>query len=121
MSGSLETKFAHKASGLNVKEKWDTSNTISTEVSAKNLLTAGTDFSLNTNFKPTTSGLQSIKLKGSLVRDQFAVEGSTDLKGASASGVFAYNKFLFGASSNLSSTSLGVSFVEKDYSITSTV
>lgn len=121
VSGSLETKFSHKASGLNVKEKWDTSNVISTEISTKNLITAGTDLSLTTNFKPSTSGLQSFKLKGSLVRDQFAVEASTNLKGATASGVFSYGKFLFGASSDLSSTSLGVSFVEKDYSITSTV
>lgn len=121
VTGSLETKFSHKASGLNVKEKWDTSNTISTELSTKNLLTAGTDFSFTTDFKPTSSGLQSFKLKGSLVRDNFAVDANTNLKGVNAAGVFSYGKFFVGASSNLSNTKIGASFVEKDYSITSTV
>ncbi|EGD79428.1 hypothetical protein PTSG_09996 [Salpingoeca rosetta] len=121
VSGLIETKFSHKASGLNVKEKWTTGNVVATEVSRKNLLTPGTDLSLTTSFKPSTSGLDSIKLKSSLVRDQFAATLDTDFCKVSGSGVFSYNKFLFGASTNLKSTSVGVAFVEQDYSITSTV
>lgn len=121
VSGLIETKFSHTPSGLNVKEKWSTNNVVATEVSTKDLLTPGTDFSLTSSFKPSTSGLDAIKFKSAIRRDQFSATLDTDFKGVSASGVFSYGKFLLGGSTNLKSTAIGVSYVEQDYNITSNV
>eukprot|EP00043_Microstomoeca_roanoka_P026508 m.11808 g.11808 ORF g.11808 m.11808 type:complete len:275 (+) comp6672_c0_seq1:253-1077(+) len=124
VAGFIETKFAHKPSGLNVKEKWTTGNVVTTELSVGNVLTYGTDFSIASSFKPTTSGFEDFKFKSSLLREQFAVTLDTNFKGAAASGVFSYGKFLFGGSVNMGkavSTTIGAAYVEKDYSIASTV
>lgn len=52
--GSLETKYKVKEYGLNFSEKWNTDNTLTSEVSIENQLVKGLKLSFDGSFAPQT-------------------------------------------------------------------
>lgn len=52
--GSLETKYKVKEYGLNFSEKWNTDNTLTSEVSVENQLVKGLKLSFDGSFAPQT-------------------------------------------------------------------
>ncbi|NWI97236.1 VDAC3 protein, partial [Pitta sordida] len=67
-SGSLETKYKMKDYGLTFTQKWNTDNTLGTEVSVEDQFAEGLKVALDTTFVPNT-GKKSGKLKTSYKRD----------------------------------------------------
>ncbi|XP_009075495.1 PREDICTED: voltage-dependent anion-selective channel protein 2-like, partial [Acanthisitta chloris] len=53
-SGSLETKYKVKDYGLTFTQKWNTDNTLGTEVSVEDQLAEGLKVALDTTFVPNT-------------------------------------------------------------------
>ncbi|XP_062366439.1 voltage-dependent anion-selective channel protein 3 isoform X5 [Cinclus cinclus] len=53
-SGSLETKYKVKDQGLTFTQKWNTDNTLGTEVCVENQLAAGLKLAIDTTFVPNT-------------------------------------------------------------------
>lgn len=54
VSGSLETKYKLKEHGLTFSEKWNTDNTLTSEVSVENQLVKGLKLSFDGSFAPQT-------------------------------------------------------------------
>uniref|UniRef100_A0A8C0R318 Non-selective voltage-gated ion channel VDAC3 n=1 Tax=Canis lupus dingo TaxID=286419 RepID=A0A8C0R318_CANLU len=67
-SGNLETKYKVCNYGLTFTQKWNTDNTLGTEISLENKLAEGLKLTLDTIFVPNT-GKKSGKLKASYKRD----------------------------------------------------
>lgn len=96
--GSLETKF--KADyGLTFTERWNTDNTLYTEIANVDTLAKGLKLSFEGTFAPQ-SGNKSGKLKTSFGQDAFKVDADTkiDLEGPviNASAVVGYEGWLAG-------------------------
>nr|XP_061800073.1 voltage-dependent anion-selective channel protein 2-like isoform X6 [Nerophis lumbriciformis] len=53
-SGNLETKYKMKELGLSVNQKWNTDNTLATEIALEDQLTQGLKVALDTSFVPNT-------------------------------------------------------------------
>ncbi|XP_032937102.1 voltage-dependent anion-selective channel protein 3 isoform X1 [Catharus ustulatus] len=77
-SGSLETKYKVKDQGLTFIQKWNTDNTLGTEISVENQLVAGLKLAIDTTFVPNT-GKKSGKLKTSYKRDYIHVGCNVDI------------------------------------------
>ncbi|XP_062366437.1 voltage-dependent anion-selective channel protein 3 isoform X3 [Cinclus cinclus] len=77
-SGSLETKYKVKDQGLTFTQKWNTDNTLGTEVCVENQLAAGLKLAIDTTFVPNT-GKKSGKLKTSYKRDYVHVGCNVDI------------------------------------------
>ncbi|NXM22755.1 VDAC3 protein, partial [Ploceus nigricollis] len=77
-SGSLETKYKAKDHGLTFTQKWNTDNTLGTEVSVENQLAEGLKVALDTTFVPNT-GKKSGKLKTTYKRDYIHVGCNVDI------------------------------------------
>ncbi|XP_039624221.1 voltage-dependent anion-selective channel protein 2-like isoform X1 [Polypterus senegalus] len=67
-SGSLETKYKMHDLGLSFTQKWNTDNTLTTEVSMEDQLAKGLKLTFDTSFVPNT-GKKSGKLKTNYKRD----------------------------------------------------
>lgn len=52
--GSLETKYKVKEYGLTFSEKWNTDNTLATEIAVQDQLLKGLKVSADVNFSPNT-------------------------------------------------------------------
>uniref|UniRef100_A0A8C9VE21 Non-selective voltage-gated ion channel VDAC3 n=1 Tax=Scleropages formosus TaxID=113540 RepID=A0A8C9VE21_SCLFO len=97
--GNLETKYKLTDLGLNLSQKWNTDNTLATEITLEDQLTHGLKLSFDTSFVPNT-GKKSGKLKTSYKRDyinvgcdvDFDVSGST----VHAATVLVYEGWLSG-------------------------
>lgn len=61
--GSLETKYKVKEYGLTFNEKWNTDNTLTTEVAIQDKLLEGLKLSLDCSFAPQ-SGYASLRVRG---------------------------------------------------------
>ncbi|KAF4802462.1 Voltage-dependent anion-selective channel protein 3 [Turdus rufiventris] len=77
-SGSLETKYKVKDQGLTFIQKWNTDNTLGTEISVEDQLVAGLKLAIDTTFVPNT-GKKSGKLKTSYKRDYIHVGCNVDI------------------------------------------
>lgn len=66
--GHLETKYKMKDLGLTFNQKWNTDNTLTTEITLEDQLANGLKLGLDTSFVPNT-GKKSAKLKTSYKRD----------------------------------------------------
>ncbi|NXU40262.1 VDAC3 protein, partial [Drymodes brunneopygia] len=77
-SGNLETKYKAKNHGLTFTQKWNTDNTLGTEICVENKLTEGLKMTLDTTFVPNT-GKKSGKLKTSFKRDYIHLGCSIDI------------------------------------------
>ncbi|XP_017687344.1 PREDICTED: voltage-dependent anion-selective channel protein 3 isoform X1 [Lepidothrix coronata] len=77
-SGSLETKYKMKEHGLTFTQKWNTDNTLGTEVAVEDQLAGGLKVALDTTFVPNT-GKKSAKLKTSYKREYINVGCNIDI------------------------------------------
>lgn len=96
--GTLESKYKLKEYGLNLSEKWSTSNILVTEVSLQDLF-KGAKFAAESSFAPQT-GDKSLKLKTEFKNDILAVNSEADFKTATPvvnlAGVLGYRGWLTG-------------------------
>ncbi|XP_062398881.1 voltage-dependent anion-selective channel protein 3 isoform X2 [Sardina pilchardus] len=98
-SGSLETKYKVSELGLTFNQKWNTDNTLTTEVSMEDQLAKGLKLALDTSFVPNT-GKKSAKLKTGYKRDFVNVGCDLDFDMAGptvhAAAVLGYEGWLAG-------------------------
>lgn len=98
-SGHLETKYKMSDLGLNFTQKWNTDNTLTTEVTMEDQLAKGLKLSLDTSFVPNT-GKKSAKLKTGYKRDfvNMGCDLDFDMAGPTinAAAVLGYEGWLAG-------------------------
>ena len=78
VNASLETKYYFRDLGFTLKEKWNTDNTLATELAVEDQLIKGSKLSFNANFAPQ-SGKKSGSIKSSLKADHFNANADIDL------------------------------------------
>lgn len=97
--GSLETKYKIKEHGITFAEKWNTDNTLATEVSVQDKLVKGLKVSGEATFAPQT-GSKSGRIKTAFQHDSVALDADMDLntKGPliGAAAVVGYQGWLAG-------------------------
>lgn len=97
--GSLETKYKVKEYGLTFSEKWNTDNTLTSEVSVEDQLVKGLKLSFDGSFAPQT-GSKTGRFKTSYSHEKVRLDGDVniDLAGPliNGSGVVAYQGWLAG-------------------------
>ncbi|XP_029564692.1 voltage-dependent anion-selective channel protein 2 isoform X1 [Salmo trutta] len=96
-AGNLETKYKMKELGLSFNQKWNTDNTLATEVTVEDQLAQGLKVALDTSFVPNT-GKKSGKLKTGYKRDFLNVGCDVDFEGPiiHAAAVVGYDGWLAG-------------------------
>lgn len=99
VSGSLETKYKVKEYGLTFTEKWNTDNTLGTEIAVQDQLLQGLKVSGDLSFSPQT-GYKSARVKSAFVNERVAVNADVDLDSngpiVSASAVVGHQGWLAG-------------------------
>ncbi|NXA06848.1 VDAC3 protein, partial [Sapayoa aenigma] len=126
-SGSLETKYKIKDHGLTFTQKWNTDNTLGTEVSVEDQLAEGLKVALDTTFVPNT-GKKSGKLKTSYKREfvNLGCNIDIDLSGPTIYGwaVLGYEGWLAGyqmafdtAKSKLSQNNFALGYKAGDFQL----
>uniref|UniRef100_A0A3Q1EID7 Non-selective voltage-gated ion channel VDAC3 n=1 Tax=Acanthochromis polyacanthus TaxID=80966 RepID=A0A3Q1EID7_9TELE len=97
--GHLETKYKVKELGLSFNQKWNTDNTLTTEITMEDQLAQGLKLGLDTSFVPNT-GKKSAKLKTAYKRDFVNVGCDLDFDMAGptvhAAAVLGYEGWLAG-------------------------
>ncbi|KAM4575721.1 voltage-dependent anion-selective channel protein 3 isoform 1-T1 [Odontesthes bonariensis] len=97
--GHLETKYKVSDLGINFNQKWNTDNTLSTEITMEDQLAKGLKLGLDTSFVPNT-GKKSAKLKTGYKRDHMNVGCDLDFDMAGptvhAAAVLGYEGWLAG-------------------------
>jgi len=97
--GHLETKYKVKELGLSFNQKWNTDNTLTTEVTLEDQLATGLKVALDTSFVPNT-GKKSAKLKTGYKRDfiNLGCDLDWDMDGPTvhAAAVLGYEGWLAG-------------------------
>ncbi|XP_046395766.1 voltage-dependent anion-selective channel protein 2-like [Ischnura elegans] len=97
--GALETKYKVKDYGLVFTEKWNTDNSLCTEVSVEDRLAKGLKLSFDSTFSPQ-SGKKTGRVKTQFKHDCMAMNMDVDLDLAGplikGSSVFCYNGWLAG-------------------------
>ncbi|XP_071453386.1 non-selective voltage-gated ion channel VDAC2-like [Hetaerina americana] len=97
--GSLETKYKVKDYGIVFTEKWNTNNSLSTEISIEDKLAKGLKLSLDTAFSPH-SGKKTGRVKTQYKHESIALnmDVNLDLGGPiiNGSSVVGYNGWLAG-------------------------
>ncbi|CAL8330365.1 unnamed protein product [Arctogadus glacialis] len=97
--GHLETKYKVKDLGLSFNQKWNTDNTLTTEITMEDQLALGLKLGLDTSFVPNT-GKKSAKLKSSYKRELVNVgcDLDFDMAGPTVHGaaVLGYEGWLAG-------------------------
>jgi len=96
VTAELESKFTN-ASGVTVKETWNTKNNVTTEVSVKDKGLVGSNLSVAATFSPTV-GFQTFKVKTDYGTDKFGTDSVFDGKSLTTAGVFQFKHLLVGAS-----------------------
>ncbi|XP_026746350.1 voltage-dependent anion-selective channel-like isoform X3 [Trichoplusia ni] len=76
--GSLSSKYAVKDYGLTFTEKWNTDNTLATDITIQDKIAAGLKITLEGTFAPQT-GTKTGKLKTSFANETVAVNTNLDL------------------------------------------
>lgn len=76
--GSLETKYKVKDYGLTFAEKWNTDNTLATEISVQDKLLQGLKLSGELIFSPQT-GSKSLGVKTAFTNERVAINADVDL------------------------------------------
>ncbi|XP_023022754.2 voltage-dependent anion-selective channel isoform X2 [Leptinotarsa decemlineata] len=99
VSGSLETKYKVKDYGLTFTEKWNTDNTLGTEIAVQDQLLKGLKVSGDVSFSPQT-GYKSGRVKTAFVNERVAANADVDLDTngpvVSASAVVGHQGWLAG-------------------------
>ncbi|XP_045523990.1 voltage-dependent anion-selective channel-like isoform X1 [Pieris brassicae] len=98
--GSLSSKYAVKDYGLTFTEKWNTDNTLATDITIQDKIAQGLKVTLEGTFAPQT-GSKTGKLKTSFANDTVAVNTNVDLDLAGpvvdVAAVLKYQGWLAGA------------------------
>lgn len=96
---SLETKYKLKEHGLTFSEKWNTDNTLTSEISVEDQLVKGLKLSFDGSFAPQT-GTKNGRFKTSYSHERVRLDGDVDVKLSgpliNASGVADYQGWLAG-------------------------
>ncbi|XP_043925096.1 voltage-dependent anion-selective channel protein 1 [Protopterus annectens] len=99
VSGSLETKYKWEEYGLTFTEKWNTDNTLGTEITVEDQLAKGLKLTLDSSFSPNT-GKKSGKIKTAYKREHINLgcDVDFDIAGPAVRGalVFGYDGWLAG-------------------------
>jgi len=99
VTGALESKYKVKEYGLTFTEKWNTDNTLATEVSVEDQLCKGLKLILDTTFAPQT-GKKSGRFRTAYKRDYLHLNADVDLDLAGpivhGAAVLGYNGWLAG-------------------------
>lgn len=99
VAGSLESKYRVKDYGLTFSEKWNTDNTLVSEVSIQDQLIEGLKLSFDASFAPQT-GSKTGRIKTAYAHEkvQFDADSTIDLAGPqiNASAVVGYQGWLGG-------------------------
>jgi hypothetical protein len=77
VNASLETKYLFRDWGFTLKEKWNTDNTLATELSLEDQLLKGSKLAFSANFAPQ-SGKKAGTIKSSLKADHFNASADID-------------------------------------------
>lgn len=123
--GSLETKYKVNDYGLTLTEKWNTDNTLFTEVSVQDKLAEGLKLALEAKFAPQT-GDKSGKFKVAFGHDHVKIDSDVNLDLAgpliNASAVLGYEGWLAGyqsafdtQSSKLTTNNFALGYSTKDF------
>ncbi|XP_040202144.1 voltage-dependent anion-selective channel protein 3 isoform X1 [Rana temporaria] len=126
-SGNLETKYKLQEAGITFTQKWNTDNTLGTEVSLEDKLATGLKLALDTAFVPNT-GKKSAKLKTSYKRDyaNLGMDVDLDLAGPTITGwgVLGYQGWLAGyqmsfdtAKSRLAQNNFALGYKAEDFQL----
>ncbi|XP_075715030.1 non-selective voltage-gated ion channel VDAC3 isoform X1 [Rhinoderma darwinii] len=126
-SGNLETKYKLKEAGITFTQKWNTDNTLGTEVALEDKLAKGLKLALDTTFVPNT-GKKSAKLKTSYKREyaNLGVDIDLDLAGPTIYGwgVLGYQGWLAGyqmafdtAKSRLAQNNFALGYAAGDFQL----
>ncbi|XP_042329133.1 voltage-dependent anion-selective channel protein 3 isoform X1 [Sceloporus undulatus] len=126
-SGSLETKYKFKDYGLTFAQKWNTDNTLGTEITMEDKLAEGLKLGFETMFVPNT-GKKSGKLKTSYKREyiNLGCNVDIDLSGPTIHGwaVLGYEGWLAGyqmafdtAKSKLSQNNFALGYKAADFQL----
>ncbi|XP_063269613.1 voltage-dependent anion-selective channel protein 1 isoform X2 [Prinia subflava] len=99
VSGSLETKYKWVEYGLMFTEKWNTDNTLGTEITLEDQLARGLKLTFDSTFSPNT-GKKSAKIKSGYKREHINIgcDMDFDIAGPSIRGalVLGYEGWLAG-------------------------
>jgi len=125
IAGNLETKYCFKEHGLTLTEKWNTDNTIATDVAVQDKVAKGLKVALNTTFAPQ-SGKKSGMVKTTYKADAATVnlDSSLDLGGPIVNGacVGSYKNWLLGyqmsfnsSTSKLTKNNFAIGFTNPDF------
>ncbi|KAL2087670.1 hypothetical protein ACEWY4_016498 [Coilia grayii] len=123
--GNLETKYKMKEIGLSLTQKWNTDNTLATEVAVEDQLAQGLKLALDTSFVPNT-GKKSGKLKSSYKRDYINLACDLDFEGpiVHSAAVLGYEGWLAGyqmafntAKSKLVQNNFALGFKAQDFQL----
>lgn len=126
--GNLETKYKWKDYGLTFNEKWNTDNTLATEVSVEDQAVKGLKLSLDTKFAPQ-SGKKSGKVKTEFKHDYVHTNLDLDLNSLNVFGsaVVGYKGWLAGyqlaldtsktAKALLSQNNFAIGYTKDDFTL----
>ncbi|XP_058134724.1 non-selective voltage-gated ion channel VDAC1 isoform X2 [Dasypus novemcinctus] len=103
VTGSLETKYRWTEYGLTFTEKWNTDNTLGTEITVEDQLTHGLKLTFDSSFSPNT-GKKNAKIKTGYKREHINLgcDVDFDIAGPSIRGalVLGYEGWLAGYQMN---------------------
>lgn len=123
VTGSLETKYKVSDLGLTFTEKWNTDNTLNTNLEVADKGLPGLKVVLDTNFAPST-GAKSGKLKVDYLHDTAAITSDVDLglSAINATAVVGHKGWLAGyqtcfdlSKSAVTKSNFGLGYSAKDF------
>ncbi|XP_013401327.1 voltage-dependent anion-selective channel protein 2 [Lingula anatina] len=129
--GTFETKYKWADPGITVKEKWNTDNMLSTDITIEDQLLEGLKLTLDGSFAPV-SGKKSAKIKAAYKRDYINLNCDVDLGFAGptvhGAAVLGYSGWLAGAqisfdtaNSKLVKNTFAAGYKKDDFQIHTTV
>lgn len=130
-NGSLETKYKWSEYGLTFTEKWNTDNTLGTEITIQDQLVKGLKLAFDTQFAPQT-GKKSGKIKTEYKQEFFHANCDVDFDFAgptiNGAAVAGYNGWLAGyqmafdtSKSKLSKSNFAVGYSADDFTLNTSV
>lgn len=130
-NGSLETKYKWSDYGLTFTEKWNTDNTLGTEITIEDQIVKGLKLAFDTQFAPQT-GKKNGKIKTSYKQEYVNVNCDVDFDFAGptihGAAVAGYNGWLAGyqmsfdtSKSKLSRSNFAVGYTAGDFTLNTSV
>jgi voltage-dependent anion channel protein 2 len=127
VNGSLETKYKWSDYGLTFNEKWNTDNTLGTEITIEDQIAKGLKLSFDTQFAPQT-GKKSGKIKSAFKQEYINVNCDVDFDFAGptihGAAVLGLNGWLGGyqmsfdtSKSKLTKSNFAVGFQGSDFTL----